>query len=157
MTIGSGFGSYVLESEPFGFFPADASQPRGETSPVAPMYDGPKHDFATDENGRVVSIHYVDSGVQMAMFDQKGDLPNAPEVGNELLQSKDIGTDRQHAEVERLVRDSYPISRYLADGDIDFLQVTDEYTQSTGALLVSFYYKNNHTGKDGIATNKVTR
>lgn len=156
MTI-RGFGSYVLESIPFGSAPADRAPTRGETSPVAPMYDGQKHDFATDENGRVVSIHYVDSGVQMALFVQKGELPNAIDVGNELLKCQELGTDRQHAEVERIIRDANPIARYLADGDIDFQQVVDEYKHETGALLVGFYYRNNRTGKDGIATNRVTQ
>jgi hypothetical protein len=127
--------------------------PRGQFCPDGVRYNGRTQGWSLDANGRRMSIHRIDSGVQLAMFAQKGELLSDPDIGNELLNAKELGTDRQHAEVEGIIRRANPIARYLAAGDITFTRVIDELRTSTGALMVAFYYHNNRTGEDGIARN----
>jgi hypothetical protein len=149
----SGFGSYPFGAGRFGHDPSIPSGPRGAFVPASPTYDGATGDFATDENGRRVSVHPVDFGVQMSMFVQQGELPNAPEIGNTLLQCRELGTSRQKSEVEGIIRRSNPIASYLANGSITITRIDQELRVSTGALLVAIHYTNNLTGRSETARN----
>jgi len=150
----SGFGTYPLGASPFGHDPSVPTGPRGAYLPAAPNYDGNSQDWATDEDGRVESIHPVDNGVQMAMFVQQGELKSAPTVGNTLLQCQELGTPRQQSEVEGIVRKANPIARYLTDGSITITAIETELRTQTGALMVKLHYTNNVTGKSKSATSR---
>lgn len=126
--------------------------PRGNFVPAAPMYDGLTRDHAVDADGRSKTIHPIDAGVQMAMFVQRGELSSSPTTGNTLLQMRELATDRQQAEVERIVRAANPIARYLKDGSITIRRIDSEFRAQTGALLVALYYHNNVTDRDETAT-----
>jgi hypothetical protein len=138
---------YPFGSTPFGRDLTLPHLPRGNYVPAAPGYDGPITDYATDADGRVESIHPIDSGVQMAMFVQQGELPSSPSTGNTLLQMTELATDRQQAEVESRVRAANPIARYLQEGSIAILRIDSEFRTQTGALLVQLTYRNNITNR----------
>jgi hypothetical protein len=149
-----GFGSYPFGSTPFGRDPSVASGPRGAFLPAAPNYDGSAQDWQTDEDGRHVSIHPIDNGVQLAMFAQKGELPLSPTTGNTLLQCNELGTQRLQAEVENIVKAANPIARYLTDGSIEILRIDVEFRPVNGTLLVTLNYRNNITAREEVATNR---
>lgn len=150
----SGFGTYTLESAPFSFDPIESGATRKQSAPASPKYDGLTQDLAVDANGRHSSLHPVDYGVQMGMFVQVGELLANPEIGNTLLQSTELGTVRQQAETERIVRAANPIAGYIANGSITVKRIESGFSTQTGALLVALYYRNNLTGRDEVATNQ---
>ena len=128
--------------------------PREAFVPAAPYYDGRAQDWKVDADGRQVSAHPIDSGVQLAMFVQKGEIRSSPSTGNNLLKISDLTGDRRQSEVERIVRESQPIARYLADGSITLTRIDSEYRSGTGALLVEIWYRNNITAKDETARSR---
>jgi hypothetical protein len=146
-----GFATYPFGIYPFGYDPIVPHGPRGAFLPAALEYDGNTQDWAVDADGRHKSLHPVDSGVQLAMFVQKGEFKSSPTTGNTLLDMRELATPRQQAEVEQLIRQSNPIAAYLADGSITIRQIDCEYRASTGALLVQLHYRNNITGNNETA------
>lgn len=150
----TGLGTYSLDSAPFGDAPVVTSAKRIPVNPAAPWYEGLTQDWAVDPDGRIKSLHPIDSGVQLAMFVQQGELPNAPTTGNTLLACNELGTKRQHGEVVRIINSANPIARYVSEGSITILDIRDEFRTQTGALLVALYYRNNLTGRNEIATNQ---
>jgi hypothetical protein len=147
----TGFGTYPFGSTPFGRDPSVPSGPRGAYLPAALEYDGQRLDWAVDADGRHKSLHPIDSGVQLAMFVQRGELKSSPSTGNTLLSSTELGTSRQQQEAESIVRTAQPLKRYLEDGSVTILRIETEVRTSTGALLVALYYRNNVTSRDQIA------
>ena len=125
--------------------------PRGAFVPTAPKYDGRSQDWATDATGRHVSLHPIDSGVQLAMFCQKGELKSSPTTGNDILaRVTDLGGPRQHEQVVAAVQQAQPIARYLQDGSITIQRIDDQIV-ANGGIEVWLYYRNNVAGTDGVA------
>jgi hypothetical protein len=147
----SGFGTTPFGSEPFGVSLSTPHGPRGAFVPAAPEYDGNAQDLAVDADGRHRSIHPIDSGVQLAMFVQKRELPSSPDTGNELLSLREIGTPRQTAEIESVVRNANPIARYLREGSITIRRIDSEIRTSTGAVMVTLHYVNEVTRREETA------
>jgi len=134
--------------------PSVPSGPRKAFVPASPYYDGRARDWQVDADGRHVSAHPIDSGVQLAMFLQKGELRSSPTTGNDLLQIQDLTGPRRQSEAERIVREAQPIARYLAEGAVTITRIDSEYRSSTGALLVELWYRNNITAKDETARSR---
>lgn len=121
--------------------------------PAAPKYDGRSRDWSTDSTGRHESLNPIDSGVQLAMFVQKGELPSSRTTGNELLKRvTDLGGPRQHEQVVACVNEAQPIGRYLQEGSIEIRRIEDQVV-GNGGLEVWLYYHNNVTGRDEVAHN----
>lgn len=130
------------------------SGPRGAFVPAAPKYNGRSRDWMTDAAARPVSLHPIDSGVQLAMAVQKGELTSSKTTGNDLLSSvTDLGGQRQHEQVVASIQRAQPIARYLQEGSITIISIADDFHPQTGALLVTINYRNELTGKDEVARN----
>jgi hypothetical protein len=129
------------------------SGPRGAFVPAAPKYDGRSRDWSTDSTGRHESLHPVDSGVQHALFVQKGELTSSPTTGNDLLtRVTDLGGPRQHEQVVAAIQQAQPIARFLQEGKIEIQRIEDQVV-GNGGLEVWLYYRNLVTNRDVVASN----
>jgi hypothetical protein len=128
------------------------SGPRGAYVPAAPNYDGRSSDWAVDTDGRRTSIDPIDSGMQMGMFVQRGELTSSPSTGNDILtRVTDLGGPRQHEQVVAAVNLANPIAGYIQNGSVTILNIVDQLVP-TGGIDVTIYYRNNITARNERAS-----
>jgi len=73
------------------------------------------------------------------MCTRKGSLLSAPNVGNTLFDIEYLGNPDLGSDVEDRVRNAFPLSRLLANGDVEIIRIAHD--ESNG-LAVALYFKN---------------
>lgn len=104
-----------------------------------------------DGYGREEAGDALDQGVVLSIAVQKGSIPSAVKVGND-LHKVELGTDRTASEVETAVLNSYPLSDYLERRLVSLEGITHEVS-SHGRLLVAVTYRKAGASETSTASN----
>ncbi len=104
--------------------------------PMAPRYDGKTRDFAMGANNVLREVGWVVTAMHLGLCTRKGSWRSSPKVGTDLQNIQYLGGESMQAEVERRVREGYPISQLLAEGKAEIVSIAYEITPS-GQLLVA--------------------
>ena len=134
-----GAGSFPAGSGPAGSDPILTSPAAPVIVPGAIRYEGRTRGWVMGDNGQYVKVHPIEQAVALSMCMRKSSLKSAPLVGNTLFEIEYLGAPDLAAEIEDRVRNAFPLSQLVANGDVEIVRIEHD---EKDALAVALYFKN---------------
>ncbi len=134
-----GAGAFPGGSGPAGSDPVFTSDAPGAIVAGAIRYEGKTRGWEQDDNGQYVKVHPIEQAVALSMCTRLGSLKSAPRVGNTLFEIEYLGSPDLGADIEDRVRNAFPLSQLVANGDVEIVKIDHD---ETDALAVALYFKN---------------
>lgn len=134
-----GAGDFPAGSGPAGSDPIITSPAAPTLTPGAIRYEGRTRGWVMGDDGQYVKVHPIEQAVALSMCVRKGSLKSAPNVGNTLFEIEYLGTPELGADIEDRVRNSFPLSQLVANGDVEIVRIEHD---EKDALAVALYFKN---------------